>query len=103
MIPLLLQLCCCHGVALAHPDSVTRIPGQPHVEFHQFSGYVPVDHKNQRALFFYFAEAQKDAASKPLVLWLNGGPPYFFSPVFLFLSHTHILSHPPQTITDIEQ
>ncbi|XP_020219441.1 serine carboxypeptidase-like 45 [Cajanus cajan] len=53
---------------------INRLPGQPHVEFHQFSGYITVDGKNQRALFFYFAEAEKDALSKPLVLWLNGGP-----------------------------
>ncbi|KAJ1443079.1 Serine carboxypeptidase, serine active site [Sesbania bispinosa] len=68
---LLLQLC---YLGVAHPDRITRLPGQPHVQFHQFSGYVTVDNKNNRALFFYFAEAEKDALSKPLVLWLNGGP-----------------------------
>ncbi|RZB68288.1 Serine carboxypeptidase-like 45, partial [Glycine soja] len=26
------------------------------------------------ALFYYFAESEIDPASKPLVLWLNGGP-----------------------------
>lgn len=76
---LLLQLC---HLAVAHPFSHshhpahrmnTSLPGQPHVEFHQFSGYVTIDEKNKRALFFYFAEAEKDAVSKPLVLWLNGG------------------------------
>ncbi|KAL2329690.1 hypothetical protein Fmac_017271 [Flemingia macrophylla] len=65
-------------VAIVHPSPshhrITRLPGQPHVEFHQFSGYVTVDHKSERSLFFYFAEAEKDALSKPLVLWLNGGP-----------------------------
>ncbi|ONK63869.1 uncharacterized protein A4U43_C07F19770 [Asparagus officinalis] len=29
---------------------------------------------NQRSLFYYFAEAEADPSSKPLVLWLNGGP-----------------------------
>lgn len=33
-----------------------------------------VDEKKQRALFYYFAEAEIQPASKPLVLWLNGGP-----------------------------
>ncbi|KHN47533.1 Serine carboxypeptidase-like 45 [Glycine soja] len=65
-------------LGVVHPSPshhrITRLPGQPHVQFHQFSGYVTVDDKNQRALFFYFAEAEKDALSKPLVLWLNGGP-----------------------------
>ncbi|XP_058736560.1 serine carboxypeptidase-like 45 [Vicia villosa] len=60
--------------ALSHPNKINHLPGQPHVEFNQFSGYVNVDNKNQKALFFYFVEAQNDAASKPLVLWLNGGP-----------------------------
>lgn len=72
-----LQLCCfgfAHPSSSSHPDRITLLPGQPQVEFNQFSGYVTVDEKNQRALFFYFAEAEKDAASKPLVLWLNGGP-----------------------------
>ncbi|KAJ1435468.1 Serine carboxypeptidase, serine active site [Sesbania bispinosa] len=72
---LLLQLCYL-GLAhpSSHPDRITHLPGQPHVQFHQFSGYVTIDNKNNRALFFYFAEAEKDALSKPLVLWLNGGP-----------------------------
>ncbi|XP_066335330.1 serine carboxypeptidase-like 42 [Miscanthus floridulus] len=55
-------------------DLVTRLPGQPPVTFRQFAGYVDVDVKAGRSLFYYFAEAQQDAAAKPLTLWLNGGP-----------------------------
>jgi serine carboxypeptidase-like clade 2 len=55
-------------------DLVTRLPGQPAVGFRQFAGYVDVDDKAGRSLFYYFAEAQGDAAGKPLTLWLNGGP-----------------------------
>ncbi|KAF2307406.1 hypothetical protein GH714_026929 [Hevea brasiliensis] len=55
-------------------DRIVKLPGQPQVGFQQYSGYVTVDEKNQRALFYYFAEAETDPASKPLVLWLNGGP-----------------------------
>ncbi|KDO83183.1 hypothetical protein CISIN_1g012396mg [Citrus sinensis] len=55
-------------------DRITALPGQPQVGFQQYSGYVTVDEKKQRALFYYFAEAETDPASKPLVLWLNGGP-----------------------------
>ncbi|CAN6381104.1 unnamed protein product [Urochloa humidicola] len=64
------------GFASAFPaeDLVTRLPGQPPVTFRQFAGYVDVDVKNGRSLFYYFAEAQEDAAAKPLTLWLNGGP-----------------------------
>nr|XP_004241645.1 serine carboxypeptidase-like 45 [Solanum lycopersicum] len=57
-----------------HPDKIILLPGQPQVGFQQFSGYVTVDDKKQRALFYYFVEAETDPASKPLVLWLNGGP-----------------------------
>jgi serine carboxypeptidase-like clade II len=32
-----------------------------------------VDDKGKRALFYYFVEAEADPATKPLVLWLNGG------------------------------
>lgn len=60
--------------SLPHPDLITRLPGQPQVGFSQFSGYVSVDDKKQKALFYYFVEAEVDAALKPLVLWLNGGP-----------------------------
>ncbi|GMY15206.1 serine carboxypeptidase-like 45 [Fagus crenata] len=61
----------------SHSDKIARLPGQPHVGFQQFSGYVTVDSDNdmkQKALFYYFVEAEIDPASKPLVLWLNGGP-----------------------------
>ncbi|XP_015067475.1 serine carboxypeptidase-like 45 [Solanum pennellii] len=60
--------------ALPHPDKIIKLPGQPPVGFQQFSGYVTVDDKKQRSLFYYFVEAEIDPASKPLVLWLNGGP-----------------------------
>ncbi|KAL2539404.1 Serine carboxypeptidase-like 45 [Abeliophyllum distichum] len=59
---------------LSHPDKITKLPGQPTLQFQQFSGYVTVDDRKQRALFYYFIEAEKDPSSKPLVLWLNGGP-----------------------------
>ncbi|KAL5979401.1 Serine carboxypeptidase-like 45 [Asimina triloba] len=55
-------------------DKITQLPGQPPVGFRHFSGYIPVDEKQQRALFYYFVEAELEPASKPLVLWLNGGP-----------------------------
>jgi serine carboxypeptidase-like clade 2 len=55
-------------------DLVTRMPGQPAVGFRQFAGYVDVDDKAGRSLFYYFTEAQDGAAGKPLTLWLNGGP-----------------------------
>ncbi|CAH9105392.1 unnamed protein product [Cuscuta epithymum] len=54
-------------------DQISSLPGQPaNVTFRQYSGYVEV--RSQRALFYYFVEAETQPDSKPLVLWLNGGP-----------------------------
>ena len=58
-------------------DRVDRLPGQPEgVDFAQYAGYVTVDAAAGRALFYYLAEAAGNvsAASRPLLLWLNGGP-----------------------------
>lgn len=58
-------------------DKITSLPGQPQVTFKQYSGYITVDEKQRRSLFYYFVEAQTDPASKPLVLWLNGGNTFY--------------------------
>ncbi|KAJ0976942.1 hypothetical protein J5N97_012416 [Dioscorea zingiberensis] len=55
-------------------DLVKELPRQPKVGFKQYAGYVDVDVKAGRSLFYYFVEAQGDAHLKPLTLWLNGGP-----------------------------
>ncbi|KAJ8749681.1 hypothetical protein K2173_010101 [Erythroxylum novogranatense] len=55
-------------------DRITSLPGQPHVSFKQFSGYVTVDKVAGRALFYWLTEASHNPLSKPLVIWLNGGP-----------------------------
>lgn len=55
-------------------DWIAALPGQPpHVNLHQYAGYVKVDEENGRELFYYFVESARDASSKPLILWLNGG------------------------------
>ena len=54
-------------------DRVEALPGQPPVAFAQYSGYVTVNQDRGRALFYWLTEAVGDAATKPLVLWLNGG------------------------------
>ncbi|KAG5556012.1 hypothetical protein RHGRI_006596 [Rhododendron griersonianum] len=58
--------------SLSESDRIQILPGQPQVSFQQFGGYITVDEKQDRALFYYFVEAETDPASKPLVLWLNG-------------------------------
>ncbi|CAN0838280.1 Serine carboxypeptidase-like 29 [Linum grandiflorum] len=56
-------------------DKVSELPGQNfNVSFAHYSGYVTVNEKAGRALFYWFFEAAEEPESKPLVLWLNGGP-----------------------------
>lgn len=59
-------------------DLVVSLPGQPKVAFRQYAGYVDVDVKNGRSLFYYFVEAEVEPHEKPLTLWLNGGFLFFF-------------------------
>ncbi|CAL9040396.1 serine carboxypeptidase-like 45 [Musa acuminata AAA Group] len=76
MAAILVQVCFSRGLQPnpAVPDRITKLPGHPQVTFQQFSGYITVDELQKRALFYYFVEAEMDPSSKPLVLWLNGGP-----------------------------
>ncbi|KAI4300906.1 hypothetical protein L6164_034233 [Bauhinia variegata] len=60
--------------ALSEADKIVSLPGQPQINFQHYAGYITVDEHQQRALFYYFAQTEVDPASKPLVLWLNGGP-----------------------------
>lgn len=55
-------------------DRIVALPGQPKVSFEQFSGYVTVNEIAGRALFYWLTEAVSNPLSKPLVVWLNGGP-----------------------------
>lgn len=65
--------------AFGAPSShlVHSLPGQPPVNFRQYAGYINVDQKAGRYLFYYFVEASSANMSSqlmPLALWLNGGP-----------------------------
>ncbi|XP_074285566.1 serine carboxypeptidase-like 34 [Silene latifolia] len=55
-------------------DRVVDLPGQPHVGFKHYAGYITVNESHGRALFYWFFEAVHKPQNKPLVLWLNGGP-----------------------------
>ncbi|XP_057953391.1 serine carboxypeptidase 1-like [Malania oleifera] len=60
---------------LMEANRIDKLPGQPQgVNFNQFSGYVTVDPKAGKALFYYFVESPKYSSTNPVVLWLNGGP-----------------------------
>ncbi|CAA2967450.1 serine carboxypeptidase II-2 [Olea europaea subsp. europaea] len=56
-------------------DRISKLPGQNfNVSFAHYAGYVTVNNESGRALFYWFFEADEDPSSKPIVLWLNGGP-----------------------------
>ncbi|KAM0026175.1 putative carboxypeptidase D [Helianthus debilis subsp. tardiflorus] len=56
-------------------DQVSNLPGQSFtVDFDHYAGYVTVNEQSGRALFYWMTEATHDPSSKPLILWLNGGP-----------------------------
>ncbi|ONK73705.1 uncharacterized protein A4U43_C04F34410 [Asparagus officinalis] len=61
-------------LAQQEADLVVGLPGQPLVNFRQYSGYVTVNESHGRALFYWFFEATRHVEKKPLLLWLNGGP-----------------------------
>ncbi|XP_007043281.2 PREDICTED: serine carboxypeptidase-like 34 [Theobroma cacao] len=61
-------------LARQEADRVTKLPGQPPVEFKHYAGYVTVNESHGRALFYWFFEASSKPEKKPLLLWLNGGP-----------------------------
>lgn len=70
-----MQRCIAARFSSKEDDKIVRLPGQPQVRFQQYAGYIPIDEKQERALFYYFVEAETEPASKPLLLWLNGGNP----------------------------
>ncbi|WCJ41536.1 Serine carboxypeptidase 1 [Euphorbia peplus] len=60
---------------LMQANKIVSLPGEPDgVDFDHYSGYVSVDSKAGRSLFYYFAESPQNSATKPMLLWLNGGP-----------------------------
>ncbi|XP_048232099.1 serine carboxypeptidase-like 27 [Ricinus communis] len=77
LLSLLLYSCISSPLEDQERDKITYLPGQPaNVEFNQYSGYVTVNQQAGRALFYWLIEspASRRAESRPLILWLNGGP-----------------------------
>ncbi|RCV18375.1 hypothetical protein SETIT_3G296200v2 [Setaria italica] len=63
------------ATAIGHEAGrIGRLPGQPVVDFPMYSGYVTVDGRAGRALFYWLQEVPAASQPAPLVLWLNGGP-----------------------------
>jgi len=80
---------------LMEGDKVKGLPGEPEgVDFDQYGGYVTVDAKAGRRLFYYFVESPHNASNKPLVLWLNGGNSFIhFVSFFLCLNMLCVVSN----------
>jgi carboxypeptidase C (cathepsin A) len=56
------------------PDLITELPGlyfDP--GFEQYAGYLTVDEKHGRHLFYWYFDSQNDPDNDPVVLWTNGG------------------------------
>ncbi|KAJ8440354.1 hypothetical protein Cgig2_012790 [Carnegiea gigantea] len=54
---------------------VTYLPGfSGSFPSKHYSGYVTLDKKHGKKLFYYFVESERNPSKDPIVLWLNGGP-----------------------------
>lgn len=81
VLPVIILAAAClgrHAVGMMgyEEDLVVGLPGQPEVGFRQYAGYVRVRPEDEKALFYWYfeADAAGDSSSKPVLLWLNGGP-----------------------------
>ena len=65
---------CCCGAAPQGAE-VKRVPGfDGALPSKHYAGYVTVDERQGRELFYYLVESERDPSKDPVVLWLNGGP-----------------------------
>lgn len=58
-----------------HRDEITHLPGlRGDFNSRHYGGYITVDERHKRNLYYYFVTSEGEPAKDPLVLWLNGGP-----------------------------
>jgi len=60
----------------ADDHKVQSLPGldMSTLNSEQYAGLLPVDDSGKNFFFYWLFESEVDAANKPLVIWLNGGP-----------------------------
>ncbi|KAI4300907.1 hypothetical protein L6164_034234 [Bauhinia variegata] len=97
---IIVAIMCASFLHLCSSDRIHSFPGQPNVtlSFQQYGGYIFVDDKQHRGLFYYFVEAETDPASKPLILWLNGGPGCSSVGIGAFTEHGPFVTNYGQSI-----
>ncbi|CAA7396129.1 unnamed protein product [Spirodela intermedia] len=74
---LVIAVLCSFSLVSSAPESalVTHLPGfNGTFPSKHYAGYVTVDEKNGRNLFYYFVFSEGNPEEDPVVLWLNGGP-----------------------------
>ena len=59
---------------LCSGEKISNLPGQPQVSFDQYSGYIVLNNKTNKSLFYWFQESQNNPSTDPIALWTNGGP-----------------------------
>ncbi|KAL6854288.1 hypothetical protein ACP4OV_019191 [Aristida adscensionis] len=75
LVAVVLACSACCGRAAPQGALVTRLPGfDGAFPSKHYAGYVTVDEKHGRNLFYYVVESERDPGKDPVVLWLNGGP-----------------------------
>ncbi|KAL9227497.1 hypothetical protein vseg_003180 [Gypsophila vaccaria] len=74
---LLSVLLLCLLVSESAPDTalVTHLPGfNGTFPSKHYAGYVTIDKRHGKKLYYYFVESERNPSKDPVVLWLNGGP-----------------------------
>jgi serine carboxypeptidase-like clade 2 len=72
-VPLLLVLLLAL-ISLGKSDPIISLPDYSGPNVTQYSGYITVDQKEEKALFYWLIESLESPSTAPLVVWYQGGP-----------------------------
>jgi len=74
VVPLVLLVILLAFVSIGKSDPITSLPGYTGPSVNQFSGYITVDQREGKALFYWLIESLVSPTTAPLVVWFQGGP-----------------------------